>query len=104
MLTTIGSGNDPVTLGNVFVKLVKKQQRAKGLEQILAELRADLKDIPGANISYRTQAGVGGNMKPVIMSVRGDNLEVLQNLSAQVERIFRSTPGAVDIENSLEMS
>ncbi|HEX9975430.1 MAG TPA: efflux RND transporter permease subunit, partial [bacterium] len=104
MLTTIGSGNDPVTLGNVFVKLVKKQQREKGLQQILSELRADLKDIPGANISYRTQAGVGGNMKPVIMSVRGDNLEVLQNLSAQVERIVRLTPGAVDIENSLEIS
>jgi len=103
-LTTIGAGSDPVTKGNVFVKLVKKNEREKGVEQIMTELRTELKNVPGANISYRTQSGMGGNNKPVIMSVRGDNLGMLEKLANQVEYIVRTTPGAVDIENSLETS
>jgi HAE1 family hydrophobic/amphiphilic exporter-1 len=101
-LTTIGAGNDPITKGNVLVKLVKKDERKKGVEQIMDELRAQVKDIPGANLSFQTQQGVGGSQKPVIMSVRGDNMATLQTIASQVEGIVRTTPGAADVENSLE--
>jgi HAE1 family hydrophobic/amphiphilic exporter-1 len=104
VLTTIGAGNDPVTKGNVLVKLVKKNKRKRGVEQIMTNLRADLKAVPGANIAYQTTGGVGGSQKPVIMSVRGDNIPTLKRLADRVERIIRTTPGAVDIENSLETS
>jgi hydrophobe/amphiphile efflux-1 (HAE1) family protein len=103
-MTTIGAGNDPVTKGTVLVKLLKKHERTKGVEQIMDELRGDLRDVPGANLSLQIQAGVGGNQKPVIMSVRGDNMSTLQSLAEQVEGVVRSTPGAVDVENSLETS
>lgn len=101
-LTTIGAGNDPITKGNVLVKLVKKDERKKGVEQIIDELRTELAGVPGGYISFAEQQGLGGNQKPVIMSVRGDNMATLQTLAAQVERIVRSTPGAADVENSLE--
>ena len=104
MMTTIGAGNDPVTKGSVLVKLLKKEDRKKGAEQIMDELRVELRSIPGANLAFQTQAGVGGNQKPVIMSVRGDNMTTLQGLADRVERIVRTTPGAVDVENSLETS
>ena len=103
-LTTIGAGNDPVTLGNVLVKLLKKNERKKGVEEIIDELRAELRNVPGANLGFRTQAGVGGNTKPVIMSVRGNDMTTLTKLGDDVEQIVRRTPGAVDIENSLETS
>ncbi|HQG47027.1 MAG TPA: efflux RND transporter permease subunit, partial [bacterium] len=102
VLTTIGSGNDPVTKGTVFAKLVSKKEREKGVEAILGELRSELQSIPGANIGFTIQQGMGGSQKPMIMSVRGDDLNVLKKLADRVEGIVRATPGAVDVQNSLE--
>jgi HAE1 family hydrophobic/amphiphilic exporter-1 len=103
-LTTIGAGNDPVTRGYILVKLVKKHERTKGVEQVMSELRGRLSTMPGANLSLLIALGPGGGQKPVIMSVRGEDMLQLQTLSDQVERIVRVTPGAVDVENSLEPS
>lgn len=103
-LTTIGAGNDPVTKGNVFVKLVKKDERKKGVGQIMDELREDLKNVPGATLGFQTQSGFGDHNKPVIMSVRGNDMAILKQLGDNVEYIVRTTPGAVDVENSLETS
>jgi HAE1 family hydrophobic/amphiphilic exporter-1 len=101
-LTTIGAGNDPITRGNVLVKLVKKNERKKGVEQIMDELRLQMREIAGAYLSFQIAQGPGGNQKPVIMSVRGDDMATLQTIASQVEHIVRATPGAADVENSLE--
>ncbi|HTO94319.1 MAG TPA: efflux RND transporter permease subunit [Bacteroidota bacterium] len=103
-LTTIGAGNDPVTKGNILVKLVKKKERAKGIERIMGEVRSALADVPGANFGISVSQGPGGGQKPVILSVRGDDLVTLEQFAASVEGIVRTTPGAVDVENSLELS
>ncbi|MBU1936421.1 efflux RND transporter permease subunit, partial [bacterium] len=103
-LTTIGAGNDPVTMGEVLIKLVKKTEREQTLEQIAAEARGQLAHIPGATISYSGGGGPGDNTKPVSFSVRGDNMTTLKWLSDQVEKILRNTEGAVDVTNSLEAS
>ena len=60
--------------------------------------------IPSANISYGTQNGPGGQQKPVIFSVRGEDLTLLKKYADQVEHIVKTTPGAVDVESSLETS
>ncbi len=103
-LTTIGAGSDPLTKANILVKLVKKSQRKKGVEQLMEEARREIGQIPGANFGIQVTGGVGGNQKSTIMSVRGENLGTLQKLARQVEYIFRTTPGAADVENSLETS
>ncbi len=103
-LTTIGAGNDPVTKAAVLVKLVKKKERKATIEQMMADLRSQFKNIPGANIGFSVAQGPGGGAKPLIMSVRGEDLSVLNTLAGKVEQIVRSTPNAVDIENSLEIS
>ncbi len=103
-LLTIGAGNDPVTTGNILVKLVKKNERTRSIWQIMNYLRENLRNTPGVNISYGTQGGPGGNQKPVVMSVRGENMTTLKTIADRVENIVRTTPGAVDIENSLETS
>ena len=103
-LLTIGAGNDPVTTGNILVKLVKKNERTRSVWLIMNYLRENLRNTPGVNISYGTQGGPGGNQKPVVMSVRGDNMTTLKTIADRVENVVRTTPGAVDIENSLETS
>ncbi len=103
-LTTIGAGSDPVTKGSILVKMVKKNERKRGLQQIMSDLRAGLQNMPGANIGFQSQSGPGGHQKPVIMSVRGDNMMTLQRISDEVEDIVRRSSGTADIENSLETS
>ncbi|MEI7811243.1 MAG: efflux RND transporter permease subunit [Ignavibacteria bacterium] len=104
MLTTVGGNNVPVNKANIFVKLVKKDERKKGVALIMDELREQLKNFPGASINFRTQGGPGGNEKPVTMSVRGEDIAKLKEYSEQLRTIMRETPGAVDIETSLEAS
>jgi HAE1 family hydrophobic/amphiphilic exporter-1 len=104
LLTTIGAGNDPITKGNILVKLVKKADRKEGIKTIMTGVRRDLRDLAGANLSILVAQGPGGGTKPVIMSVRGEDLSKLEQLGEKVERIVRATPGAVDVENSYEIS
>jgi HAE1 family hydrophobic/amphiphilic exporter-1 len=48
--------------------------------------------------------GPGGNQKLVMFSVRGEDLGTLEKIADRVESIVNTTPGAVDVENSLETS
>jgi HAE1 family hydrophobic/amphiphilic exporter-1 len=104
VLTTIGSGNNPVTNANILVKLVPKHERKKSDKQIMDELRKSTRLIPGAEFSYLVQGGPGGNDKPVTMSVRGEDINKLKEIAEKVEAIVKSTPGTVDVENSLQLS
>ncbi len=104
VLTTIGSGNDPVTKANILVKLVKTKERKKSDKEIMNELRNQVKYIPGARISMLLQGGPGGAQKPITLSIRGADLNKLQLISEKVEAIVKSTSGAVDVENSLDLS
>jgi HAE1 family hydrophobic/amphiphilic exporter-1 len=104
VLTTIGSGNDPVTKANILVKLVPTNERKKSDKKIMSEIRNEAKFIPGAKISMLKQGGPGGSDKPVTLSIRGDDLKKLEKIADEVEAIVKSTPGAVDVDNSLELS
>ncbi len=103
-LTTIGAGSDPVTKGTILVKTVKKAERSKTLDQLMEEARQEISRIPGANFGFMPTGGMGGNQKQAILSVRGENLATLQTIASRVEYMFRTTPGAADVENSLETS
>ncbi len=104
VLTTIGEGNNPVTEATVYVKLVDKSQRDESVFQIMDDMRKELRYISGANLSFNLPGGPGGPQKPVQITIRGENLDTLQVLANQVERIVQSTPGAADVENSLQLS
>jgi HAE1 family hydrophobic/amphiphilic exporter-1 len=104
LLVTIGAGNDPVTKATILVKLVPKSERNINEFVLMEEIRNEIKYIPGAEYSLQEPGGPGGNQKPVSLSVRGPDLNVLQNIAAKVENIVKQTPGAVDVGNSYEVS
>ncbi|NWF49974.1 MAG: efflux RND transporter permease subunit [Ignavibacteriaceae bacterium] len=104
VLTTIGSENNPVTNASILVKLIPKHERERSDSQIMSEIRQEAKQVPGAKFSIMVQGGPGGNEKPVTLSVRGEDLGKLRILAEKVEAIVKSTPGAVDVDNSLELS
>jgi len=104
VLTTIGSGNDPITNANILAKLVHKKFRKFSDKEIIKQLRPLLQNIPGAEIGFLTVGGPGGNDKPISISVRGDDQDKLTLLADKVENIVKLTKGTVDIGNSLELS
>jgi hydrophobe/amphiphile efflux-1 (HAE1) family protein len=103
ILTTIGSGTNPVNQGQILVKLNKKSERDYTVYDYMKELRSEM-SIPGANISIMPPGGPGGNQKLVMFSVRGEDLKLLEEIADKVESIIKTTPGAVDVESSLETS
>ncbi|HEX9251977.1 MAG TPA: efflux RND transporter permease subunit, partial [Ignavibacteriaceae bacterium] len=104
ILTTIGSGNDPVTKATILVKLVDTKDRKRSDKKLMSEIRKELKYIPGAKFSMRVQGGPGGNEKPITLSIRGEDITEIQKIADKVEAIVKTTPGAVDVDNSLELS
>ncbi|MFH1198452.1 MAG: efflux RND transporter permease subunit [bacterium] len=104
VLTTIGSGNTTVTDASILVKMLKKDARVKGVQQIISEIRKELKLLPGAKFSFMLEGGPGGSEKPLTYSIRGENIDTLKSIADKVQSIFRNTAGPVDIDNSLELS
>jgi hydrophobe/amphiphile efflux-1 (HAE1) family protein len=103
-LTTIGSSNNPVTQASILVKCIKKKERKKSIFQLIRETRSEVKYLPGVKISFLMENGPGGSEKPVTLSIRGENIDTLRVLAEKVQNIVKSTQGAVDVDNSLELS
>ena len=103
ILTTVGAGNNPVNKGNILVKLVSKKERDYQVDDFIKELRKNT-NIAGANISFGIEGGPGGGEKPLIFSISGNDISKLKKIADNVEKIVKTSPGAVDVESSLETS
>lgn len=97
---TIGSGNNPVTDGQVLFKLVDRAERELSAKLMMDSVRVLIKDIPGIKSSVSSGEDEGGS-KAVELSVRGEDLSVVRDLVKQVQRVVDNTPGTVDIDNSM---
>ena len=104
ILTTIGGENIPLNKATVFVKLTPKKERKEDVFKIIDEMRTQLADLPGTQLDIRAQASVGGNEKPITYSVRGDDLNKINEIAEKLKGIVGSTRGAVDVATSFEAS
>ncbi len=100
--TTIGSSDNPVNEGLIRAELVDKSERELSALQIIDSARVLISKLPGIEFALSAEESEGGGDKPVEISIRGNDLNVLTDLTEKVEKIFRETPGAVDIDNNLE--
>lgn len=103
IFTTIGSGQNPVNEGSIFVKLADKSERPYSANEMVDQIREAIAVVPGVKCAVSAGGGMGGgNESQVEVSIRGTDLSILSQLGDKVEKIFRSTPGTVDIDNNLE--
>lgn len=112
IFTSIGSsGNmflDQSTQGDrgaIYVKLVPRNERQRSVDEVTEQIRQELMLIPGAKIKVSimdaTSQGMGSTGGPINVQVRGDDLKVLQDISAQISAIVRNVPGTREITSSL---
>lgn len=105
VITTVGGVNSPATSGTITVRLINKSKRPdKSVNDMLSDVRKDCKSIAGAKIFTMISGGPGGGEKPVVFSLRGDDLAELQIIANKVEDIIKSVEGTRDVNKSYEAS
>ncbi len=106
--TTIGSEiAATVTRGKTYVKLSPADSRKRSQQDLMTLARARLAPLYGVTTSVMNTSSVlptsGGSeaTKPILVSLRGSDLEKLRRLAGDVMGAMRQVPGVIEIESSL---
>lgn len=90
--------------GSIYVKLKDKKLRKRSYKVIMDQVRNwTQQNLSGVKLQI-SEANMGGgpdSNKPIIVNIKGDKSEVLNQISKEVERIVKETPGTVEVSNSL---
>ncbi|MBP1635677.1 MAG: efflux pump, family, inner and outer membrane protein, partial [Acidobacteria bacterium] len=98
---SIGAGDsDTVRDSTVFVKLVAKAERDRGLKDFIHDLRPRLLRIPGIVLSV--QEDPDSFQKPLQVVLQGEDIVTLKRYAAQLKQELYGIPGIVDIEATME--
>ena len=94
------SGNNRVQIN---VNLVPKADRSKDLNTLTREMRSQLQRIGGIRVTSvsSASAAVTGGLKPIMISIKGDDLDQLQRLSNEFMQRLSTVDGLVDLESTL---
>ncbi len=99
---TIGAGGTtPVNEGATYVKLLPRRQRAMTDLELRQRVREELARWATLRSSVE-EAEQMGEARPIQISVRGNDLDRLNQVSGQVVEQTRATRGTADIDSSRE--
>ncbi len=86
----------------VYVKLVEKGRRSKHARVLASEARRRVADVTGIVPSVEMQSDEFAE-KPVMVSIRGEEIPLLKKYAAQLKDAVYRIPGVVDLELTLEL-
>ena len=102
-LTTINTGNAQGKIyASVYIRLVDRNLRKKGLDDIVAEFRQRLAQVPGITVTHAGQLDVVGGNKQIEFSLTGPDLKELERLSLRLMEKLKHIPGLVDLDSSVK--
>lgn len=93
-----------IEVSDVFITLKPREQwtRAHTQEELVLAMREEFDGLPGMRMLYtqpiemRVNEMIAGIRGDLGIKLFGDDLELLKSKSAEIERILKSIPGAVD--------
>ncbi len=91
-----GTSGGSVDKGQIYVGLVKKDQRHMSQEEIGTIIRNEVSKIGGASTATYT-SGFGWAVKQIQVEVRGLDARTLQNIAEVMRDSLKNIPGAVDV-------
>ena len=94
-----GTAGKPINEGNIFIALKPRKTR-KHYNFIKIEVRQAMQRFRAIRTSIEEAGGVGGDIKPIQISVRGSDIRQLVPLSESLMAQMRQVPGASDIDTS----
>src|SRR4030067_1819105 len=84
------------------MNLKERNDRKGSQNQVPRAVRSRLQRVPGVTVSIEDVGGVGSSIKPLLVNVRGEDIGLLKNYSAQLKQAMYGIPDIVDIEATLE--
>ncbi len=100
---SIGAGDmGTVRDARVYVKLVEKSERTKHAKVLASEARDRIAGIAGIIPSVEMQSDEFAE-KPVMVSIRGEEIPLLKKYAAELKKAVYGIPGIVDVETTLEL-
>ncbi|MHB1044444.1 MAG: efflux RND transporter permease subunit [Thermoanaerobaculia bacterium] len=100
---SIGAGDmGTVRDARVYVKLVDKSERTKHAKVLASEARDRIAGIAGIIPSVEMQSDEFAE-KPVMVSIRGEEIPLLKKYAAELKKAVYGIPGIVDVETTLEL-
>jgi len=95
-----GQANKGIMMAGMF----KKNERKRSQEQVKAEIRRKINQIPGIKGTAEDISLIGGGLRnvPIQYVVRGTDLGYLTAYMKQIVSQFVKLPGIVDLDTSLE--
>ena len=100
---SIGAGDmGTVRDARVYVKLVDKSERGKHATVLAAEARKRIAGIAGIIPSVEMQSDEFAE-KPVMVSIRGEEIPLLKKYAAELKRSVLAIRGVEDVEVTLEL-
>lgn len=82
-----------------FIKMTDKQDRDRSIEEVAADIRQKLKQVPGTRISMMFNTGLMEE-KAWQFRLQGDDINQMQVYAEQAQAILENMPGVVDVSNS----
>ncbi|MGI6484734.1 MAG: efflux RND transporter permease subunit [Tepidanaerobacteraceae bacterium] len=110
VLTSVGSSVTAMSMGggkntaSIVANLVPLSERNRSSELVAEEIRQFAEDIPGAEIrvSENSSMDFGSMLKPISVSIKGDDFDILRSISNEVMQIVKSVEGTREVENSMD--
>jgi HAE1 family hydrophobic/amphiphilic exporter-1 len=101
-VTTINSGQAAGKIyAAVYVRLVDRKDRRRGIDELVVPMRERLSRIPGITITNIGTTDLGGG-KSLQFSVQGPDLAELERLSRLITPKLQAIPGLVDLDSTLK--
>ncbi len=96
--------NQGANHAQVHVILTPKKQRTRSMNVINHLLREQLKQVAGITLTSvaSAKAAVSGDLKPILISIRGTDLNELKRISDEFMGKISKVSGVVDLESSLK--
>ncbi|NPV03425.1 MAG: efflux RND transporter permease subunit [Syntrophaceae bacterium] len=87
-----------------FITLSPKKERKRSQQDIMADIRKRLLQVPGLKATAENISLIGGGQRnvPIQYAIRGTDLEALQRYAKTITSEFAKLPGVVDVDTSLE--
>ncbi|WP_139491393.1 efflux RND transporter permease subunit [Brevibacillus dissolubilis] len=110
LYVSVGSNGGPALLAastgdqaQLQLTLKDVKERTRSTDQVIEDLRAKLSKVPGVEIEVKMTDSSGGPGGAALeISLRGDNLETLEDISSIIAGIVRETDGTRNVTTSLE--
>ena len=105
MMIGMGGTGGGSNTGGIYVSLVPLEERKLNTQEVVEGVRSQVETIPGAEITVEAQdisTSMGMVSAPVEVSLKGEDLNELERISAEIADLLRDIPGTWDVTTSLE--